>query len=300
MSRFRLSAGGSRAHEPWFRVGTLDVNTTWLVVFAGAFALLAYAVGRDNLEVHLAFLPQGTLIAQHPWTLLTWPFAILGSSGAFNFVIGLFFIWYFGRDLEASVFGRAKFAGWLALVTVTFALIDWALVSVIQSWLPGSALYGLQFLGLAVLVLWAGEWPHRPFFFGIPAWVLGAVYVAIQVLQDVHDTTWALLWTLLIGLAVSAVIARQYGALNEFNQIPRFTGSHRPRTRTRTRKTTGSTVVQGPWDGTRPTQVSTAPVVNKDSVRMDELLDKISAHGTESLTESERRELEELRLRRRR
>jgi hypothetical protein len=40
--------------------------------------------------------------------------------------------------------------------------------------------------------------------------------------------------------------------------------------------------------------------VNRDALRMDELLDKISAQGTESLTSAERRELEELRLRRRR
>ena len=80
MSRFRLSAGGSRAHEPWFRVGTLDVGTTWLIVFISIAGLLLYAIGGTDLEARLAFTPDTRWIASHPWTLVTWPFAYVNPS----------------------------------------------------------------------------------------------------------------------------------------------------------------------------------------------------------------------------
>ena len=296
VSRFRLSAGGSRAHEPWFRLGTLDVGTTWIVAFLSILALLAYAFDRSgSLEAHLAFLPNGKWTAHHPWTLLTWPFAIGGAGGAFNFAIGALFLWYFGRDLESSVFGRTGLAYWLLLTALGFAVIVWGLVEVAPSWL--TALYGLQFLGLAVFIMWVAEWPRRMFLFNIPAWVLGVLYVGIQVAQDLHDSAWALLFGLLLGLALSGFIARQYGALGDYAWIPRLPGGGPSRPRRRRSRSAQPTVVAGPWQGS---SAAPPPPINRDAQRMDELLDKISAQGTESLTAAERRELEELRLRRRR
>lgn len=293
MSRFRLSAGGSRAHEPWFRVGTLDIGTTWLVVFISIAGLLAYAVGGISLETRLAFTPDTSWIASHPWTLVTWPFAYVNPS--FWDVASIFFIWYFGRDLESSVLGRAKLA-WIYLIsTLAYAVILWGLVELQPSW--GAVLYGLRLLQLSVVVLWTAEWPRRMFMFSIPAWVFGIALVGIQVIQFLGDRSWGYLFSFIGGLAVIGFAARQYGALSEFAWIPRLPGGGPRRPRMRTRKNAQPTVVTGPWQGS---SAPTPPPVNRDAQRMDELLDKISAHGTESLTVAERRELEELRLRRRR
>lgn len=293
MSRFRLSAGGSRAHEPWFRVGTLDVGTTWLVVFISIAGLLAYAVGGLNLEQYLAFTPQTSWIAAHPWTLVTWPFAYVHPS--FWDVASIFFLWYFGRELESSVFGRAKLAWVFLIATLAYAGLLWGLTELQPSW--GTVLFGLSLIQLSIILLWTAEWPQRLFLFGIPAWVFGLVLVGIQVIQMLGDRNWGSLFSFLGGLAVIGFAARQYGALGEYSWIPRLASPGARRTRARTSQ---NTVVSGPWDGTRPTHTPAPPPVNRDSIRMDELLDKISAHGTESLTAAERRELEELRLRRRR
>ncbi|BBH18195.1 hypothetical protein Back2_24820 [Nocardioides baekrokdamisoli] len=294
MSRFRLSAGGSRAHEPWFRIGTLDVGTTWFVVLLGGVGLLAYAVGGADFESDIAFLPDASWTLHHPWSVVTWPLAILFSRGALNFAIGLFFLWYFGRELESSVFGRNKLAWWLVLTTLVFPAVVSLLVALVPGWVY--PLFGLQFLGLAVFLLYAAEWPRRLFFWGVPAWILGIIYLAVTLVQYLADRNWAMVFGLLIGLGISAIAARQYGALSEYAWIPRLPGGGPRRPRTRTRKSAQPTVVAGPWQGSS----TTAPPVNRDAQRMDELLDKISAHGTESLTAAERRELEELRLRRRR
>ncbi|MBO0843244.1 MAG: hypothetical protein J2O46_08665, partial [Nocardioides sp.] len=61
----------------------------------------------------------------------------------------------------------------------------------------------------------------------------------------------------------------------------------------RTSQAEGSNVVAGPWASTPQ------PPQSRDEQRMDELLDKIHATGTESLTDAERAELLELRERRR-
>lgn len=278
-------------------MGTLDVGTAWLVVFISIAGLLAYAVGGTNLEVRLAFTPDTQWIASHPWTLVTWPFAYVHPS--FWDVASIFFVWYFGRDLESSVLGRAKLA-WIFLISaLAYAVILWGLVELQPSW--GTVFYGLSLIQLSIVLLWAAEWPRRMFMFGIPAWVFGLALVGIQVVTSLGDRRWGYLISFLGGLVVIGFAARQYGALSEYAWIPRLPGGGPRRPKPRTRKAAGPTVVAGPWDGTRPTHTpAPPPPVNRDALRMDELLDKISAQGTESLTPAERRELEELRLRRRR
>ena len=277
-------------------MGTLDVGTTWLVVFISIAGLLAYAVGGYPLEQYLAFQPDTSWIAAHPWTLVTWPFAYVHPS--FWDVASIFFLWYFGRDLESSVLGRAKLAWIYLIATLAYAVILWGLVELQPSWF--TVFYGLSLLQLSVVLLWTAEWPRRMFMFSIPAWVFGLALAGIQVIQLLGDRNWGYLFSFLGGLAVIGFAARQYGALGEYAWIPRLPGAGPRRPRTRRRKSAQNTVVAGPWDGTRPTHTPTPPPVNRDALRMDELLDKISAHGTESLTAGERRELEELRLRRRR
>lgn len=277
-------------------MGTLDVGTTWLIVFISIAGLLLYAIGGTDLEARLAFTPDTRWIASHPWTLVTWPFAYVNPS--FWSVASIFFVWYFGRDLEASVFGRAKLAWIFLIATLSYAVILWGLVELQPSW--GTIFYGLSLIQLSIVLLWTAEWPRRMFMFGIPAWVFGLALVGIQVITSLGNRDWAYLISFLGGLAVIGFAARQYGALSEYAWIPRLPGGGPRRPRQRARKSAGPTVVAGPWDGTRPTHTPAPPPVNRDALRMDELLDKISAQGTESLTAAERRELEELRLRRRR
>lgn len=48
--------------------------------------------------------------------------------------------------------------------------------------LPGSTmLMGLSMIQLLIILLFIMEQPNRPFFFGIPAWIIGAILVGLQV-----------------------------------------------------------------------------------------------------------------------
>jgi hypothetical protein len=149
-----------------------------------------------------------------------------------------------------------------------------------------------------VVLLWVAEWPNRMFMFNIPAWVFGVVIAAIQIVQYMGHKEWDLVLDLVLGIVVCGFVARQFGALTEYDWIPKVVGNRPRRARpqrqpkqSRTYAPGSPTVVTGPWQD---------PAASRDEERMNELLDKISLTGVDSLTERERAELNELRLRRRR
>ena len=53
--------------------------------------------------------------------------------------------------------------------------------------LPDQADLGFRTLELCVFLLFVAEYPYVRFFFGIPAWVIGAVILAIEVIQLLGD-----------------------------------------------------------------------------------------------------------------
>jgi hypothetical protein len=296
--RFRSRGGfsGGSPHEPWFRIGTLEVTTTWFVVLLSIAGILVFAVtgAGSTTELNLTLWPGTWGGSPKPWTILTWPFAY-PSFGLFD-AFSIFIFWYFGTDLERDLFGRNRFAWLLLSFTVTLGVLL-VLVDAVDS--NGfTPLYGLGLLELMVALLWIAESPNRPFFFNVPAWVVGVIIVAIDVIQYLGNRQWDILLTLLLGIVVCGFIARQFGALNEYAWIPRLTGGRRRRRKLK------SVPNQAPLTYRAPTESKWNPtptyIPSKDEQRMNELLEKIHDHGTESLSPTERTELEELRLRRRR
>lgn len=265
---------GGQTDDPWFRVGRFDVSTTMAVVVAGVVSMLAW----------VAYPPLSSLLAYSPWTLadgevwrpFTWPLA--NELGLFS-VLNLFFFWVFGTELERQVGGRrfAKLlAGIWAAMTASATLVGLAFSS-------GGAIAGLGMVQFLILLLWIAEYPNRPFFFGIPAWVVGAVLLALNLLGSVANRDAVGLFAMLLSLALVAVLARRMGLLRELGWIP---GASKPGAKA------------------RPTrqQKQAAKVAEQrvnDQARLDQLLDKISAGGgVDALSASERQELMRLRNRR--
>ena len=142
---------------------------------------------------------------------------------------------------------------------------------------------GVHTVQLVVLLTFIAEYPNVRFFFGIPAWVLGAVYVAAEVLQltgDRDGTTSAVLRRLAL---VGALAARAVGMLETFPWIPKISMPHRRREPRQSRR---PAVVAGPWAG--------SSTVSHDQSELDDLLDKISATGMNSLSKAEKERLNEL------
>ncbi len=259
----------------WFRLGRIQMTSTLVVVLIGLFGMLAW-VFSGGATRGLAFVPEAVFAGQ-VWRIFTWP---LVESLSLWSVLTLVMLWYFGREVEATI-GRNSMAKLFAGAWVSFTLS----ALILGVLLPGVVLAGLNLVQFAILLLFIAENPRRPFFFGIPAWVLGSVLLGIQILQMVGYRAWGSLFVLLFGLFGVAIAAKRVGLLSNTKVIP---GGTRPKSRTTSRPTAPR----------QPSRHERRHVSDED--RMDALLGKISDGGIHSLTKGERAELEKLRQRRRR
>lgn len=248
-----------------------------LVGLLGVASGLAWVVApglANALFFHPALVAGGQL-----WRVVTWPFA-----NSIWVVLTALILWYFGRDLEQLV-GRLRML-WLILASWGSLTVASTLVSLVPG-LEGSVLFGLNLIQLTVLLLWVAEYPNRPFFFGIPAWVFGAIIVAIQALSMVAGREFGGLLSLVLSLAFVAVTARRFGLLAAYDWIPGKPGSRPAPPPARTRNV--------PRAEARRDQQRMS-----DRDRLDALLDQINDQGIGSLSDAQRRELMKLRDRLRR
>jgi len=297
--RFSFSVPERRnASDPWFRIGTLDVTTTMLVVLASVATMFLWAISRD-LWMNLVLDPDAVRRGE-VWRLVTWPLANQPSIWA---VLTIAIFWYFGREIE-GLLGRTRFAVMLLLLAVVPGVVATAL---------GVGDYSLVAIELAVFLVFIAEYPYTRFFFGIPAWAIGAVIVGIQVLQYLgYDETERLV-VLFVTLAVAALTARAMGLAQSLPWIPKIPlpsslggagGRRSGRKRRAPRSSGGGAVIDGPWGTSsrssgpaRGAPLPQPPRVMDDSsdqVELDLLLDKISAAGMDGLSPDEKRRLNEL------
>lgn len=273
----------------WFRVGQVEVTTTVLLVACGVVSMLVWAIyppSLDPLYFDALLVREGEL-----WRLVTWP---LGEAPSIWAVIGLVFFWFVGHMIEDRT-SRKRYAVLIAAMT----LIPAGLVSLTTITAETGFAGGLSLFGLAFLVVIAVEDPARPWFFGIPIWIIAAVIVAIQVLTALGYRAWGALLLMLATLAVALVGAAAIGILapNQLTWVPRLKDVPGPRSRGsrakgRRPKTPRGTVTQGPWSS--PSGFSPAGPSRLEQAELDVLLDKIGQSGIDSLSKDERRRLDEL------
>ena len=77
--RYQFSLPGRRQRDGWFRIGSLDMTTTALLVAAGIVSMFWYAIDSASLA-NLAF--SGYLVRHGDvWRVITWP-VVIGPSAA--------------------------------------------------------------------------------------------------------------------------------------------------------------------------------------------------------------------------
>ena len=272
-----------RRRDGWFRLGNVDITTTALLCLLGVASMLLYAISPDAFY-RLAFFPEQVRDGEL-WRLATWPIA--NPPDVFVF-IGIVFFWMFGHASE-DLIGRKRYTGLVALITIVPAAIV-SLIGDFHTTTRGVA--GVGLIGTVMLVLFAAERPNAPFFFGIPAWVVAAVFVGIDILQYSGNRMWGTLVQLLLMLVFALVMVRQWGFVESMSFIPRFGGGSSSRSRPSTTRAASPkrrqqgrdfdrVVTAGPWTG--PSQ--------SDQDEMDRLLDKMNSVG---LSDAERKRLSEL------
>jgi hypothetical protein len=289
-----MARPGRGSDDGWFRLGSVDVTTVLLISVLAVASFVVWALEPPGKPIQSALmLNPDSFIHGQVWRIITWPIAYPNGMGIFD-IIAVALFWYFGTEIERQL-GRKRMAWFLGLVTVGLGLL-WVGIVVATTSSPGLfSLFSLNQLELMVLLVFIAEYPSRRFFFNIPGWVIGAVIIGISVLTYLGDRDWRLLVNFLLGLALTAVIARSMGLMAELTWVPNLAIRRRQKKAKRTKRSGGEgTVVAGPWNPT-PT-----PPVSRDQAELDALLDKISATGMDSLTDQERQHLLVLRDRLRR
>ena len=260
--------------ESWFRIGRLEVTTVVLVCLVTVASWLVWVVYPPMAQA-LAFLP-GPVFRGQLWRVFTWP---LADALSFWGVLYLFFFWYFGTELENQI-GRRRMAWFLGGVWLSLTVAA-GLIGIVAP--AAVALGGIGLIEFIVLLVWIAENPRRPLFFGIPAWVFGAVLLGLQVLTLAAARGWASLLSLLLALVFVGLIARRQGLLTELTWLP---GGNAARRAPKARTTAADRAA-----------AKQAHRRASDRERLDTLLDKINDHGLQSLSEAERKELVDLRNR---
>jgi membrane associated rhomboid family serine protease len=291
----RFSLPEPRPRDGWFKVGNIDVTTTAFIVGCGIVSMLVYALNPGWIT-DLAFTPQ-TVRSGRVWQLVTWPLVTVPSIWV---LISLFFFWYFGHMVEEMV-GRLRYTRLVAAIVIAPALFV-----TVTGFISADVQFGIRLLGLMMLVIFAAEHPEAPFFFSIPAWVITAVFLGLEVLGYLAGRFWSSLVVLVLAVGISLVTVRQWGFADRLDMIPRFrTPAHRSPTRSRTgrvrpakrgRNSTprrGSKVVDGPWAAPNAPSAP-SPDTAVLQAELDALLDKISSGGLDSLSSAEKQRLNEL------
>lgn len=274
---------------PWFTIGQLQVTTTVFATLAGAVSMFIWSISPAFVR-GLALLPT-RVTSGEVWRLFTWP---LANRPDLWTIIGLAIFWYFGRELE-SITGRNRFAWFLIILTVVPAVVATVLA------VPQAGFRPLQF---SIFLVFIAQNPFARFFFGIPAWALGAMFLTLEILQLVGLRLGRSIIFLLVTLVTAALAARSYGLMERFAFIPtlRFPGSEaraaRPSRPTAAKapkapkgRRRGDKVVQGPWDSPTAPSSTDRAILQQE---MDALLDRIAAGGMEALSMEEKRRLNEL------
>ena len=283
-----MSPRNVRRHpdDPWFRIGTVEVTTTVLVVALNVIGLFVVAAegAAGPFMPHLAMIPTEVAHGQ-VWRVVTWPFYSVISLGQ---IVAVFLFWYFGTELEKQLL-RVRTAVLYLGCTLVLSAVALALSPLV----PG-VLAGLGLLEFIVVLIFIAEHPHARFFFNIPAWLIGAILVGLQVLSDLANRAWLELFSFLIGLVFCAIVAKSVGLFTDHAWVPsvnpKFRSRRASRRTTRKRRNpAGATVVAGPWDN-----------LSQDQRELDALLDKVSQHGIGALTDKDRARITELRERIRR
>ena len=287
-----MARPGRGSDDGWFRLGSVDISTVVLVSALAVVSFVVWALEPPGKPIQNALtLDTDAFLHGQLWRIITWPIAYPVGMGFFD-VIAVALFWYFGTEIE-RLLGRKKMAWFLGLVTVGLGLL-W--VAVIEASGRVGALSTLNQLELMVLLVFIAEYPRRRFFFNIPGWVIGAVIIGLSVLNYIGARQGLLLLNFVLGLALTAVIARSLGLMAELTWVPNLAVRRRARKSKKKGRRTGGegTVVAGPWNPA-PT-----PPVSRDQAELDALLDKISATGMDSLTAQEKDHLLVLRDRLRR
>lgn len=259
--------------QPVAWVGQYPIHVATLLVIINATTMIATSVamslGYQSFLDRLAFSSEAVRSQFAFWQFFTYPFV---NPPGIGFVISMFLLFSFGREVERFV-GRSAFL-WLYLVLL---VVPPCLLSAIGFFHP-TFFVGASVLNFGVFLGFAILYPNVEFFLiqvamKYIAWIMLSIYTLERLAY--RD------WTFLVVLWASAITAYIYMA--RLRSVPIFGGFELRRPSAR--------AIPAPKVTPKPRRPRESDVVES----IDPLLDKISQHGLKSLTIRERERLEQAR-----
>jgi membrane associated rhomboid family serine protease len=266
-------------------LGDWSAVTILIVINAAVFFIDMFS---DNhwLVGNLSLRPD---LLTHPWRawqLLTYGF-LHDPRNLEHIGFNMFFLWMFGKDVE-QIYGRKEFLRiYIAFVIMTG--LAWVILQRVFQPDDPIGCIGASGAIMAIMAIYICHFPHRQFllFFVIPAaaWVIGIFYVGLDFYGALSNTSHVAHTAHLAGVAFGALYYKTGWSFASI--VPRkLPASWSAALRRRRAK------LHVPRDEPDDDENPYRPPVDMKR-RVDELLEKISREGEASLTNEERRELEE-------
>jgi membrane associated rhomboid family serine protease len=271
----------------------------WLIVInVVCFVIQLLTMQRGGADEYGMALPRGSgaftnffvldvdaVLHGQVWRLLTYAF-LHSEYSLLHIVFNMLFLWWFGSDVEDLYGPREFLAVYLTAAVVSGLAFMLGSLAHVQL---GSQCLGASGAVTAVLVLCAIHYPTRVIYMfylvPVPIWL----FVVFSVAQDLfgllggpNDRNVAFAGHL-GGAAFGLLYYQMHWRL--LNLVPNFSAWRRPRVRSRLR------IYREEDEPATPVPVAAASPSNVDEqleARMDAVLQKVSNHGIESLTEQER------------
>lgn len=268
---------GATAHDdyrPVTWIGRVPVDVTTILVAVHAVAMIVGTLliaTKNGWVLNLLMFDSAMVLSGFVWQVFTYAFV---HQPSIWFVIHLFFLFFFGREVERFLGRRSFILLYLGLLLLpAFFLTLWGLGERV-SFGDSDALH------FGVFVAFAAIYPGAELIFRIQAKWMALAFGVIVALQLLAANAWAQLaaFLLCVGFAIYYVRVRGRGAESDWWSSLKEKVRPQPKFKVVPR-------------------ASPRRVVEPEDVyeSIDPLLEKISKSGINSLTASERRALDRAR-----
>lgn len=273
-----------------------------IAINLGLFVMGTF-LNEDNI-IERWFGATSVDIFQHGqvWRLLTATF-LHEPHTLFHIAFNMLFLWMVGREMEAF-YGTKEFT-WLYLSAAVVSTLCWALVNYVRG--RQGIMIGASGAVMAVVAVYTFYYPKREvifFIFPVEMRLLLGIYVVSDALQLFGRSNEPIAFAAHLGGVAYAFAFKSFDLrlkhLREFlpKSGPKLRLVHPPDPPIREVPKSRPTVNAGPtWSPSAAMSTRPAPtvVVSEESLeaRLDEILVKIASQGRDSLTDEEKRILEE-------
>jgi rhomboid family protein len=269
-------------YQPVTWVGRHPIHVTTLLVALHVFLMVVAcflsALGAAGFLGLFIFDSAQVLVLGRLWQIVTYAFVHLPYSGMglLWFAVEMYMLFAFGRELERFVGRRAFIVFYLLLLWVPTLFL-----TLIGLW-TRLGLAGSAAIHFGIFIAFATIYPNVEMFLRLQAKWVALILVAIGTLAGLANHDWASLIVLWATIVTAVSFIRLHGAGPELEWWNDFKSRWQPKPKFQVvPRTTPRHVVE--------------PENIHESI--DPVLDKISKHGINSLTASERRALDRARNR---